>query len=74
MAVGVIAGDPVADAIDTDDHADALPEEGVVRQVHFEKRPEVVGCKDGPSTPGNVVDCGETQAKTHPAWGWVCVR
>lgn len=69
VADGVISRDGVADAVDPDDHADALPEAEVVGDGHSGPLEGEAREEDGEGPPGDVVDRGEDEDEEDPTGG-----
>jgi hypothetical protein len=67
VACGIGGGDGIAEAVDADDHADALPELRVVRLGHVEPCEQGARKEDGEGTPENVVEAGGEEDVPHPA-------
>ncbi len=74
MAEGITGGDPVTDAVDADDHADALPEFGVIGQGHAGEVEEQVGSEDDECAPNDVVKAGGGENQFHPRWKSLCLH
>ena len=55
----ILSRQPIADPIDTDDHAYALPDLGVIGALHIGEVKKEVGKEDNQGTPDDVVDGGE---------------
>lgn len=69
VADGVIGSDGIADAVNTNDHADALPEAEVVGDGHASPFKRESWEKDGESSPCEVIESTEHQDSKHPARG-----
>ena len=67
MAGGIDGGDGVAETVDADDHADALPELRVVRLGHVEPCEQGGGEEDDEGTPEDIVEAGGEEDVPHPA-------
>lgn len=66
MAEGIAGSDPVADAIDADDHADALPEFGIVGLGHAGEIEEESRGRYDEDSPNDVVKAGGGEDQFHP--------